>query len=834
MKCPKCHSENPDASRFCGRCAAPLDAEAQGGASVTKTLAAPVHGLAKGTTVAGKYRILEEIGRGGMGIVYKAEDTKLQRTVALKFLPPQWTSDPEARERFIHEARAASALDHPNICTIYEIGETEDGRMYIAMGCYEGESLREKLRRGPMKAEEALGVTTQVALGMEKAHGKGIIHRDIKPANILITNDGVAKIVDFGLAKLAGQVRMTKEGTTVGTVAYMSPEQAKGEPVDQRTDIWSLGVVLYETVSGRLPFKGDYEQSLIHSILRTDPEHLGKIRKDLPKGLESIVLKALAKNPNARYQDMGEVLEDLKAVSEGVKPLRAKAGLFRGKVFGIRKIYAYAGLAILASVIVLLTALNVGGLRDRLLGRVNTPRITSLAVLPVKNYTGDPSQEFFADGMTEALIDSLGQIKALKKVTSRTSAMHYKGTSETLPQIARELGVDGIVEASVTRSASRVGITARLIDARQDRQLCTRNYEREMTDVLILRSELVQAIADEIRVQVTPQESERLKTARPVDPRAYEACLRGRYFLGKWTPDGLKKAITEFQNSIDIEPAFASAYAGLADAYNRAAAFYFQLPNEAFPKARAAARKALELDEQLAEAHVALARVMLQFDWNWAGAEQEYQQAITLNPNSFEAHFGYGFYLTTMGRADEAVNETKRALDLDPLTATTSLQLGWVLYYARRHDESIAQLKKTLDLAPDLAYAYIELSWNYAQKRMYPEAVAECQRAIRLSPEDQVVLSSCGRVYGLAGERADALKCLESLKGLSARGYVDPYNMAWFYDGLGEDDRTLEWLERAYRERSASLIGLRIEILSDSLRSNPRFQELLRGMNFSH
>ena len=394
--------------------------------------------MTKGSLIAGKYKIIEELGRGGMGIVYKAENTKLQRIVALKFLPPQWTSDPEARERFIHEARAASALDHPNICTIYEIRETEDGRMFIAMGCYEGESLREGLRRGPMKAECALDIAAQVALGMEKAHGKGIIHRDIKPANILLTNDGVAKVVDFGLAKLAGQVKLTREGTTVGTIAYMSPEQAKGEPVDQRTDIWSLGIVLYEMVSGRLPFKGDYEQSLIHSILKTDPEPIGKIRTDLPKGLESIVFKALEKNPNARYQVMGELHEDLKAVAEGLKPPRAKSGLFRGKIFGMRKTYAYAGLAclaIFAAVILFLTS---------------TVRITSLAVLPVQNLSGDPSQEFFADGMTDALISDLAQIKAFNKVISRTSVMQYKDTKKSLPQIARELGVDLIVEASVT------------------------------------------------------------------------------------------------------------------------------------------------------------------------------------------------------------------------------------------------------------------------------------------------------------------------------------------------------------------------------------------------
>ena len=345
MKCPRCHSENPDTSRFCSSCAASLGPETTSSDELTKTLKTPAHGLAEGTVVAAKYRIIEEIGRGGMGIVYKAEDTKLKRVVALKFLPHQWTADPEARERFIHEAQAASALDDPNICNIHEIEETDDGRMYIAMACYEGESLRERIKKGPLKAEEAVEIASQAARGMAKAHQKGIIHRDLKPANILITSDGIAKIVDFGLAKLTGQVKLTREGTTIGTIAYMSPEQARGEPVDHRTDIWSLGVVLYEMIAGKLPFKGERDQSMIRSILNDEPAPIAKIRKDLPAGLEQIIQKALAKNPGSRYQRMEDFLDDLKAVAEGLRPLRAKTGLFRGRILGLKKIYVYSGLA---------------------------------------------------------------------------------------------------------------------------------------------------------------------------------------------------------------------------------------------------------------------------------------------------------------------------------------------------------------------------------------------------------------------------------------------------------------------------------------------------------
>jgi TolB-like protein/Tfp pilus assembly protein PilF/predicted Ser/Thr protein kinase len=822
-KCPKCHSENPETKQFCADCGTQLTPAGQPPAALTKTLESPAYILSKWSLVAGKYRVLEEIGRGGMGVVYKAEDIKLKRPIALKFLPPQLTLDQDARERFVQEAQAASALDHPNICNIHEIEETEDGRMYIAMAFYEGESLRDKIKREPLDKSEALDIAVQVALGMEEAHGKGIVHRDIKPANILITNDGVAKIVDFGLAKLAGQVRMTKEGSLKGTVAYMSQEQAKGEPVDQRTDVWSLGVVLYEMVSGRLPFKGDYEQSLIHSILNRDPEPIGKVRKDLPKGLESIVLKALAKNPNARYQGMGEVLEDLKAVTEGLKPLRAKLGLFRGKLFGIKRTYVYAGLGVLVAFIGLMIALNISGLRDRLLGQTGAGQSTSLAVLPIKNYSGDLEQEIFADSMTDELIAGLGQIKAFKKVISRTSVMQYKDAKKPLPQIAKELGVERIVEASVMRSGGRVSITARLIDARRDRQLWAHTFEKETKDALTLQVELVQAIAAEIRVQVTPQESERLKAALPTHADAHDAFLMGKYFLSKWTQDGYKKAITYFQQCIDIEPTFAPAYVGLADAYSFAGPY---------SKVRPAVRKALDLDDNLAEAHAGLAKIMWS-DWDWAGAQQECRRAVALNPNSSYVHFIYGWHLTMMGRKEEAVRESRRMFELDPLTPTSYVQLGWVLHYVGRYDESIAHLKKALELDPSLYIAHEELGWNYAQKKMYPEAVAECRQTLAVGSEDVTALGTCGHILALAGEREEALKCLESLKSLAARRNAKyNYMFAYLYDGLGEIDLCLDYLERSYRARDDNLVFLRIETFTDKLRSDPRFQDLLRRMNF--
>jgi len=496
------------------------------------TLETPAQAIPKGSIGAGKYRIIEEIGRGGMGIVYKAEDTKLKRTVALKFLPHQWISDAESRERFIHEAQAASALDHPNICTIYEIEETDDGRMYIAMAFYEGESLREKIKREPLKTEEAVAIASQVAQGMAKAHQKGIVHRDIKPANILITNDGVAKIVDFGLAKLAGQVKLTREGTTIGTVAYMSPEQARGDAVDQRTDIWSLGVVLYEMLSGRLPFKGDYEPTLIHSILKTEPEPITKFRKDLPSGLAQIIAKALAKNSAARYQTMEELAEDLNAVAEGLKPVRAKAGLFQGKVLGIKKAYAFAGLGVVVALVVLALLFL---LPKR--GQV----YNSIAVLPFENLSRDSEQDLFSDGLAETLITNLYAVESLRTASFR-QVKDYGNTKKSYREIGRELKVKAILDAGVLRVNNRVRIMPKLIDATTGKAIWVpAPYDRDAADVLALQIELAEAMVREIRIKLVPQEEARLAslkaTSKKVDPRAYDLYLLAKKTLSDLAVD---------------------------------------------------------------------------------------------------------------------------------------------------------------------------------------------------------------------------------------------------------------------------------------------------------
>jgi len=623
---------------------------------------------------------------------------------------------------------------------------------------------------------------------------------------------------------------------TVGTFDYMSPEQVRAEEPDARTDLFSFGLVLYEMATGRRAFAGDSVAMIFDAILNRAPIPPLRINPELPPELEKILSKALEKDRALRYQTAADLKADLQRLKRDTESARVGAGLAppagaqqAAPLHWGRLVVAATG--VLVAVFGVLLGLNVAGLRDRLLGRAGAPRIQSLAVLPLQNLMGDPQQEYFVDGMTEALITDLSKISALK-VISRTSVMQYKGVKKPLPQIARELNVDAVIEGSVLRSGEHVRITAQLIRAATDEHLWAETYDRDLRDILALQSEVARTVAQQIKVTLTRQEQTRLAATHPVNPGAHDAYLKGRYYLNKWTEEGFKKGIEHFQQAIDLDPTYAPAYAGLADCYSLVAGFGLRPPKDAFPLAKAAARKALELDETLAEAHAALGQIKFQFDWDWFGAEQELKRAVELNPSSSNAHLNYNVYLAVMGRSDESIAEARRALDLDPLTPTLSLQLGWILYYARRHDESIAQLRKTLQLAPNLVGANMELGWNYAEKRMYPEAVAECQKAIEQLPEEQVTLGSCGRVYGLAGKRSEALDLLAKLKRMSEQRYVDPYNIAWLCDGLKDNNLTMEWLERAYKEHSASLFGLKMEIFSDSLRSDPRFQDLLRRMNF--
>lgn len=770
--------------------------------------------------IAGKYRIISELGKGGMGVVFKAEDAKLERRVALKFLPPELTEDPEARERFVREAKSAAALSHNHICTVYEIDE-EENRLFIAMEYIEGESLRQKIFKGPLPQDEALDIAIQVAGGLGEAHKNKIIHRDVKPGNIMLTEKGQAKVMDFGLAKALGRSLITREAKTMGTVSYMSPEQARGQPVDYRTDIWSLGVVLYEMLTGQLPFKGEYDQSIIHSILNREPEPVSRHRKDLPKGLEQIIGKTLAKNPAGRYRDMEELLGDLKAVAEGLKPHKAKSGLFRGKILGLKKIHAYTGLGGFI-VLVALAWVFLNGQRG--------PAFDSIAVLPLQNLTGDPEQEYFSDGMHEALITDLGQLGGLKRVIGRISVMRFKGTKTPMHKIAQELKVDALITGAVLRSGDRVRITAQLINPATDAQIWAHSYEGDLSDVLSLQTEIVSAITREVKVKLTPQEEMRLASARKVNPQAYEAYLKGRFHLYRLTRPDLESALKYFELALDKDPNYAMAYAGIAFVWSGRQQQGLAPASETTPRIAAAAAKALELDSTLAEVHYTLAVIRTWVYWDWEGAETEFRRAIDLNPNYPEARAYYSHLLNIMGRPKEAMAQIERALELDPFNALFQALYGMDLMYARRYDDAIALLRDTLKTSPNDLVALSTLRSALHMKHMYKEAL-EVWKASYAARGDQEAEEALARGFEEGGYGGALRRVAETLAARSKTTYVSPWQIGTLFTRAGKNNEALDWLEKAYQARDQNMPYLDVDPIFDTLRDDPRYQGLLRRMN---
>ena len=825
MKCPRCHSENNDNSRFCGNCAAPLDVAGAAGASLTRTLEAPVQIMKPGSLVAGKYRIVEEIGQGGMGIVYKADDIKLKRCVALKFLPPHLMNSPELKERFVIEAQAAAALNHPNICVIYEVGESGE-HPYIAMEYVEGETLKDRIREGPQNASEALTIASQVAAGLAEAHRKGIIHRDIKSANIMVTAKGQAKVMDFGLAKLQGGSSLTRSQTTLGTVAYMSPEQARGGDMDHRTDIWSLGVVLYEVVAGKMPFRGDHDQAVIYSILHDEPEPLKKIRPDTPPELEQVVGQALAKKPADRYQSMDEFREDVEAVGEGLKPLKAKPRRAARRILGIRTAYVYSVLGVAA---VLAVGLNVGGLRDRILGRAAPARAVRLAVLPFENLSGDPEQEYFSDGMTGEMIAQLGRLHPeTLSVIARTSVMRYKKTNAPIDQVGRELNVGYVLAGSAQREGTRVRITAELIKVQDQTQLWADSYEREMSGILALQNEVSQKVAGALALKLLPAEQARLANAHAVNPEAYDACLRGYHYYIFMTKADLDTAEKYFQLALAKDPNYAPAYAGLALVWACRQQIGYVPPAEAGPKAKDAAQKAVALDDTSAEARYALADIMTWTVWNLKDADGEWKRMVELNPNYADGLAAYSHYLMIMGRPEEAMRQIERAVKLDPYNVMVLAFYAIDLYFERRYDEAIVQGRKARELQPGNPLAYSALYFGYAAKGMEKEALAVVREYIKIYSVADVD-AALDRGFKEGGFQGAIKFAAEKLAALASQGLALPTDVSDLFLIAGDKKNGLEWIERAYEMHDASTPYLRMPIY-DAIRSEPRFQALFRRL----
>jgi eukaryotic-like serine/threonine-protein kinase len=802
-------------------------------------------------TRLGHYQIVGKIGAGGMGEVYRAHDSKLGRDVALKVLPPEMTSDPDRLERFQREARALAALDHPGIVTVYSV-EQADAVHFLTMQLVEGQALDSAIPEGGLPVQRVLDIAHALADALAAAHDRGIVHRDLKPANVMIASDGRVKVLDFGLAKElreadpAGATLTssphTEIGVVMGTPAYMSPEQVVGGAVDHRTDIFSLGILLYEMVTGRRPFQGRSSAETTSAILRDTPAAVTEVRADVPGDLARVIRRCLEKDPRHRIQtarDVGNELRDLaRQRSEAAPPAAPASARADGRSLqpGHRPGWRRHALPIAGAVLILLGGAAYLGTRSGLLrpappaaGDALAPgAIRSIVVLPLDNYSGDQGQDYFAEGMTDELTTQLATISRLR-VISRGSAMQFKGANRPpTPEIAKALDVDAIVEGSVVRSGEKVRITAQLVDARADRHLWARSFERSARDVLALQDELAAAIAREIHAELTPAEESRLASAPRINPEAYDAYLKGRYFFNRPSDENLQKAIARFEEAVALEPAFAPAHSGLSDAYLWAGYNEgFLTASEARPRAKAAAERAIQLDDASAEAHTSLANFKLWYEYDWEGSEAAFRRALELNPSYAYAHDQFGMGLAFQGRLEEAIAEGGRAADLDPLSPQIPLDATLAFAWKGEFGAARQLVRRASDLDPTFFMGPFIAGWIELQAGRVEDAVAQFRKAEAMGAP-AFVSAWLAYAHGASGDRARAVAGLEALKEKSLRGTPTAFNLALVHLGLGDHARALGLLEGAHATDSEWLGWLGMDRTFDPLRSQPRFAALVR------
>jgi eukaryotic-like serine/threonine-protein kinase len=785
------------------------------------------------STRLGPYEIVAPLGAGGMSEVYRARDTRLERQVAVKVLPPPFAHDPERRARFEREAKAVAALSHPNILAIHDCG-TEHGVAYAVMELLEGETLRRRLAHGAVPWRKAVEIAAAIADGLAAAHARGIVHRDLKPDNLFLTSDGRVKILDFGLARLppapdaqtataSYHSAPTDPGTVMGTAGYMAPEQARGEPADARSDLFALGCVLYEMVTGRRAFNRETKAETMTAILHDEPPDPSDSGTKVPSELERVIRHCLEKRPGERFEsarDLAFALRALLSDSGLAKTAPGPAGRLR------RAAAAGTAVALAGGLLAALLVLRAGS--------HGTPgpdqAIDSIAVLPLADRGGAPDTEFLGDGITECLINNLARLPDLR-VLARSIVFHYKGREVNPQAVGRELKVRAVLTGRVAQRGDTLDLQVELVEVETGAQLWGERYRRRFADVFAVQEEVARQIAERLRLRLTGDERRRLAKRHPANVDAFRLYLLGRFHWNKRSRDDLERGAAYFRQAIAEDPTYAPAHAGLADSYLVLATYNYLAPGEALPQARAAANRALELDPELGEAYTSRAWIKYVFDWDWPGAEEDFRRALRLNPGYATGHHWYADYLTARGQFDEAEAAMRRAHELDPFSDIIDRDLAWPVYFARRYDQAIAQLHKVLQEHEDFSAALCLLGRAYEQKGRYEEAVAALQKAVTLSRGNTSTRAMLAHTYARMGKAEEARRLLAELEELSRHAHVSAYALATVHAALGETHQAFAWLQRAAAERSSDLVYLLVDPKLDALRSDPRFRELTTKLN---